>query len=221
MMENIRQMNFRQAGTYDHISFKYLTGDQADLIKTHPEITSWGESIVIGIAEDEGLKNRQVEIRYADDAYATYSYAIPTTGTMPAGEYDIALDTAILDVMGLPHELGQKVTLHWRDDLYSEALTGQEFVLCGYWEGNASSLASMAFVSRQFTADKYAGADIAGRIAQNQVGGTHMSVAYTHLPLHDHVRKVWGWSNTQTVYRFAIIQIMIAVGVVYIASLLA
>ena len=40
-------------------------------------------------------------------------------------------------------------------------------------------------------------------------------------PLHDHVRKVWGWSNTQTVYRFAIIQIMIAVGVVYIASLLA
>ena len=40
-------------------------------------------------------------------------------------------------------------------------------------------------------------------------------------PLHDHVRKVWGWSNTQTVYRFAIIQIMIAVGVVYMASLLA
>lgn len=26
-------------------------------------------------------------------------------------------------------------------------------------------------------------------------------------PLHDHVRKNWDWSNTQTVYRFAIIQI--------------
>lgn len=34
-------------------------------------------------------------------------------------------------------------------------------------------------------------------------------------PLHDHVRKVWGWSNTQTVYRFAIIQIIAAVAVVY------
>jgi phospho-N-acetylmuramoyl-pentapeptide-transferase len=34
-------------------------------------------------------------------------------------------------------------------------------------------------------------------------------------PLHDHVRKVWGWSNTQTVYRFAIIQIIISVAVVY------
>lgn len=37
----------------------------------------------------------------------------------------------------------------------------------------------------------------------------------TRTPLHDHVRKVWGWSNTQTVYRFAIIQIILAVAVVY------
>lgn len=34
-------------------------------------------------------------------------------------------------------------------------------------------------------------------------------------PLHDQVRKVWGWSNTQTVFRFAIIQIILAVGVIY------
>ncbi|MCI8286069.1 MAG: phospho-N-acetylmuramoyl-pentapeptide-transferase [Lachnospiraceae bacterium] len=34
-------------------------------------------------------------------------------------------------------------------------------------------------------------------------------------PLHDHVRKMWGWSNTQTVFRFAIIQIILAVVVVY------
>ena len=34
-------------------------------------------------------------------------------------------------------------------------------------------------------------------------------------PLHDHVRKVWDWSNTQTVYRFAIIQIILAVATVY------
>ena len=38
-------------------------------------------------------------------------------------------------------------------------------------------------------------------------------------PLHDHVRKVWEWSNTQTVYRFAIIQIILAVATVYGISL--
>ena len=33
-------------------------------------------------------------------------------------------------------------------------------------------------------------------------------------PLHDHVRKLMGWSNTQTVYRFAIIQMIIGAMVV-------
>ncbi len=37
----------------------------------------------------------------------------------------------------------------------------------------------------------------------------------TTTPLHDHVRKKWGWSNTQTVFRFAIIQIILAVAVIY------
>lgn len=43
---------------------------------------------------------------------------------------------------------------------------------------------------------------------------------HVRTPLHDHVRKVWGWSNTQTVYRFAIIQIVLAVAVVYGVGLL-
>lgn len=33
-------------------------------------------------------------------------------------------------------------------------------------------------------------------------------------PLHDHVRKKMGWSNTQTVVRFAIIQIVVSVAIV-------
>ncbi len=38
-------------------------------------------------------------------------------------------------------------------------------------------------------------------------------------PLHDHVRKVWDWSNTQAVYRFAIIQVVLGIVVVYLASI--
>lgn len=37
-------------------------------------------------------------------------------------------------------------------------------------------------------------------------------------PLHDHVRKIWNWSNTQCVYRFAIIQIMISAVVLYLVA---
>lgn len=38
----------------------------------------------------------------------------------------------------------------------------------------------------------------------------------TTMPLHDHVRKKIGWSNTQTVFRFAIIQIVISIAAVYL-----
>lgn len=39
--------------------------------------------------------------------------------------------------------------------------------------------------------------------------------ANTRLPLHDHVRKNLGWSNTQTVFRFSIIQIIISIALLY------
>lgn len=38
-------------------------------------------------------------------------------------------------------------------------------------------------------------------------------------PLHDQVRKVMGWSNTQAVFRFAIIQAMIGLAVLYLVSM--
>lgn len=35
-------------------------------------------------------------------------------------------------------------------------------------------------------------------------------------PIHDHVRKVWDWSNTHTVYRFSIIQIILSMIAVFL-----
>ena len=41
----------------------------------------------------------------------------------------------------------------------------------------------------------------------------------TLTPLHDHVRKKLDWSNTQTVFRFAIIQIVLSAASVYMLLL--
>ena len=38
-------------------------------------------------------------------------------------------------------------------------------------------------------------------------------------PLHDHVRKVSGWSNTQTVFRFAIIQVVVSAAAIYLVMM--
>lgn len=42
-------------------------------------------------------------------------------------------------------------------------------------------------------------------------------LTHVRTPLHDHVRKNLGWSNAQTVVKFAIIQIMISLAVIWLA----
>ncbi len=42
----------------------------------------------------------------------------------------------------------------------------------------------------------------------------------TRTPIHDHVRKVLNWSNTQTVFRFVIIQIVVSASALWIMALI-
>lgn len=41
----------------------------------------------------------------------------------------------------------------------------------------------------------------------------------TRTPIHDHVRKNIGWSNTQTVFKFSIIQILISFSMIFLLNL--
>jgi phospho-N-acetylmuramoyl-pentapeptide-transferase len=41
----------------------------------------------------------------------------------------------------------------------------------------------------------------------------------TRTPIHDHVRKNIGWSNTQTVFKFSIIQILISFSMIFLLSM--
>lgn len=106
-------MNFRQAGYNSHLTFRSLTDAEMEQITAHEAVKDWGKSIVIGVAENEELAGRQVEIRYVDENYAVSTFSMPTVGNLPVNENEIALDTITLDKMGLLYELGQKITLIW------------------------------------------------------------------------------------------------------------
>lgn len=150
MEQNMTELYFRQAGTQAHASCKQITDAQLEQIASHPAVASWGKSIVVGLGENQGLAGRQLEIRYASDQYARDGFAYPSTGKMPEQENEIALDTLTLTRLGIPAELGQPVTLEWRQDLNSPERISSTFTLCGWWEGNQSVYASMAWVSEEF-----------------------------------------------------------------------
>lgn len=157
MVKNLQEMNFQQAGYNSHLTFSSLTDAEIDKITAHEAVKDWGKSIVIGVAENEELTGRQVEIRYADENYVASAFSMPTTGKLPVNENEIALDTITLDKMGLPYELGQEITLRWRKDLTRTDYTTSSFVLSGYWDGNSAAMASMAWVSQAFVEKECAG----------------------------------------------------------------
>ena len=150
MSKNMVEMTFRQTGYDGQASFKTITAEQFSLIAAHPDVAEAGESLVLGLAQNRKLGGKQVEIRWSSDINAKHSFAMPTTGTMPTAADEIALDTLILDRLGIPHQLGETVTLEWRKDLAEDEVTTSTFTLCGFWEGNESVYASMAWVSQEF-----------------------------------------------------------------------
>ena len=177
MSKNMVEMAFRQTGYDGQASFKAITAEQFSLIANHSDVAEAGESLVLGIAQNEKLGGRQVEIRWSSDINAKHSFAMPTTGTMPKAADEVALDTLTLDRLGIPHQIGETVTLEWRKDLTKDEVSISTFTLCGFWEGNESVYASMAWVSREF-ADEMIGENAVDE--KNGILGLHTAQVILH-----------------------------------------
>ncbi len=175
MSRNMIEMTFRQTGYDGQVSFKSITEEQAAKIAAHTDVAEVGYSMVVGIGRGKELAGRQVEIRFADESYAEHSFAKPATGRMPQTADEIALDNIVLDKLGIPHELGQRVTLEWIADFQEEENRVSEFTLCGFWEGNESSYASMAWVSREFVEDVTAQLEAADSGAAEEVPDSRLA----------------------------------------------
>ena len=178
MSENLVEMTFRQTGYDAQASFKSIQDEQVEKLAAHPQVKEVGESIVLGLAENEKLAGKQVEIRWANNSYASHSFSEPTTGRLPQDANEAALDTVTLKRLGITPKIGEKVTLKWRKNLSdpkAETIS-KTFTLCGFWEGNESVYASMAWVSKSYVEEMAAGTET----TQGQLLGTHMAQVTLH-----------------------------------------
>ncbi len=149
--KNVIEMYFYKSGYDSHISMKdNITDEIFEKISSHPDVAQAGRSIVLGLGENTELIGQQLEIRFADENFAKHSFALPTVGNMPKNIDEIALSDLTLDRLNIPHEIGQKISLKWRDDFFSNEVLEKEFILSGYWEGNSVGYAQMAWVNEEF-----------------------------------------------------------------------
>lgn len=137
---SFEQSNFRQAGGYSHGTFKYLTEEQKDLLKTDSMIQKYGCRLVLGLLSEEPFNKTHVEVSYCDEQEADFYFLHPQKGHLPKeGTKEAATDTRVLSLLGIEPKLGTEFAL--TIDVDGVPVT-ETFTLCGYWEYDEATEAS-------------------------------------------------------------------------------
>ncbi|MCH1642078.1 ABC transporter permease [Paenibacillus timonensis] len=146
--ESMQLTKMKTAGGDYHGSFKYLTPAEAEKLRQHPLIKEYGQSVLVGRATSDVFRGTALEVDQIDEKEAKHSFIRFEEGSLPTEGKGIATSTWVLDLLGVPHELGAKVKLDL--DIDGKAVT-EEFVLAGYFPADRNlSMAGMAFVSEAF-----------------------------------------------------------------------
>lgn len=139
----------RQNGSSFDAEFKFITGEQLSRLQEYPDFSSAGVHQYLALAENKELRSLFAEISCADAAEAKGRFSYPTVGVMPAKYDEIAVNTYVLDLLGVRHEIGQTVPL-------SYSLNGEikqhSFILSGYWEAEEYKDFCYLWVSKDFAA---------------------------------------------------------------------
>ena len=142
--DGFQQSNFRQAGAYSHGGFKYMTEEQFNELKDDPLIEEYGLRRFIGMPMEVPFNKSHVEIGYADENYAKWTYCVPVEGRLPEeGTDEAATDRRVLELLGLEPELGEKFTITFDVD---GKPTTQTFTLCGWWEYDEAIVANHVLI---------------------------------------------------------------------------
>ncbi len=126
------QSNFRQAGSYAHGCFKYLTKEQFEEIRDDPLIRQWGVRRPLGRAYSGALEKYHVELGWSDENTAKWTFLEPLQGRLPReSTNEAATDTMVLSLLGVEPKIGTNFSISIDVDGIQ---TTQEVTLCGFWE---------------------------------------------------------------------------------------
>lgn len=120
-----------------------------EAVKKNQKIERYGRGIFLGPLCDEQV-TFSTEVRYADENLAESFNCTPTTGRLPEKADEAAVSTLILDAMGVPHKLGQSVSITWERDPVTGEQRTDTFKLCGFWKGDRAVIGQMIWLSEDF-----------------------------------------------------------------------
>ncbi len=147
IIDTVQDSYFRQIGTTQHSGYKYLTAEMAEKVEADSEVFDISYRIIVGEVVNEEFTKLRTEISYIDENYAKNSFNIPTIGKLPQSVDEITVTDTILYSIGLPIEVGQKVTL---DIIANGQSYTDEFTVSGIIELDNALPVSQIFVSKEY-----------------------------------------------------------------------
>ncbi|AIQ32300.1 MULTISPECIES: ABC transporter permease [Paenibacillus] len=177
--QSMQYAQMKTAGSDFHGGFKYLTPEEAATLRKHPSIKLYDYSLSSGRLGNKEFKHDPVEVLQIDQVYADHSFIVFTEGGLPTGENEVALNTWILDKLGVQPELGKEITL--QIDI-GERMISQKFTLSGYYEADKElAMAGLAFVSKAFTDKNLSDIDpVQSRDSGSYVNTSNLSVMFSN-----------------------------------------
>lgn len=146
--QSFQNSNFRQAGGYAHGTFKNLTKEQYEELKTDSIIKEYGYRRVVGMPKKEPFYKAHVEISFCDRNTAKWMFLEPKEGRLPKeGTKEAATDLRVLSLLGVEPKIGTEFTMTFNVDGKE---TTQSFILCGWWDYDPAIVASHVLISESY-----------------------------------------------------------------------
>lgn len=144
---SMKNQMFRQTGTKLMVSMKNLTQEEAEQLVADPGFAVAGMERYVSNAANPELNNMTVAIGWADKTVAENSFMRLDEGHYPEKENEIACDSAVLELLGLPYETGSVFTLQYTA---GEKILEKQMTVCGIWRGMKYEQSASMLVSEEF-----------------------------------------------------------------------
>lgn len=161
MINEMQEGSMRQSGGCCHATIKYLTEAEYNLIKDDKKAKSVTYRIHSGELQGKIFNEFRTELSYYEPLAAKEGFCYPEVGKLPEKENEIVLSDIILNELGVPLEVGSKLTLDVK--VRQETFT-KDFILSGYFKGDKLSFSQIGMVSKAFQ-EKYAPTQADGRFS--------------------------------------------------------
>ena len=145
-LQVVQEDTMREVGGRFHAGIKAATTEQYEKAASDPLVAKSSYTILIGMAEN--IIKRQAEIRFTpDESTLPDLFVMLEEGHFPVQKNEIIVDTYVFDELGLPCALGEKIPLQFS---FMGETVEDEFVVCGFYQGDAIAHASELFVSESY-----------------------------------------------------------------------